>query len=213
MTEIPIILRLKKQRQKDLASAQDILVKETFSVFENAVLHGGTAIWRCYNGNRFSEDVDVYIPKDEKRLQELFTRFERAGFKIEKKKISDISIFSSLILNRTAVRFEALFKKITGVPKEYEKCNGAFITIRTLTPEHIIKEKVQAYQKRLRVRDMYDIFFLLRHVKDKNNVKKDINEFINNFKNPIDETNLKEIVLEYIIPSVTEMLNYIRGAV
>ena len=69
MAEIPIILKLKKQMQKNLALAQDVIVKELFLVFEDAVLHGGTAIWRCYSGDRFSEDVDAYIPKDEKRLE------------------------------------------------------------------------------------------------------------------------------------------------
>ena len=66
MTEIkiPLILKLKRAQQKEIAKAQDIIVNTLYEVFENAVLHGGTSIWRCYNGNRFSEDVDVYIVKD-----------------------------------------------------------------------------------------------------------------------------------------------------
>ena len=65
MTEIPPILKLRKRAQKDVAGAQDKIVEEIFKVFgKTAVLHGGTALWRCYKGNRFSEDVDVYIPKN-----------------------------------------------------------------------------------------------------------------------------------------------------
>ncbi|MBM3309818.1 MAG: hypothetical protein FJY77_06125, partial [Candidatus Altiarchaeales archaeon] len=56
MTNIPLALRLKKQAHKKVAEAQDIIVRELYNVFDNAVLHGGTAIWRCYQGNRFSED-------------------------------------------------------------------------------------------------------------------------------------------------------------
>ncbi|MEM1546291.1 MAG: nucleotidyl transferase AbiEii/AbiGii toxin family protein [Candidatus Methanomethylicia archaeon] len=35
---------------------------EIYNSFPEAVIHGGTAIWRCYGSNRFSEDVDVYLP-------------------------------------------------------------------------------------------------------------------------------------------------------
>lgn len=65
MANIPLTLRLKKQAHKKVAEAQDLIVKELYSVFDGAVLHGGTAIWRCYGGNRFSEDVDAYLPRDD----------------------------------------------------------------------------------------------------------------------------------------------------
>lgn len=213
MTEIPIILKLKKQMQKNIALAQDIIVKELFSVFDDAVLHGGTAIWRCYSGDRFSEDIDVYIPKDEKRLEVFFKTLESKGFVIEKKKINENGLYSSLIFNRTIVRFEAFFKKIKGSLKEYENCKGNFSTINTLAPEELIKEKVQAYQNRFKIRDLYDIFFLLRHVKDKRIVREDLRILINNFKKPIDESNLKIILLESITPSSNDLLNYIKREV
>lgn len=213
MTEIPIILRLKKQIQKNLALAQDIIVKELFFVFEDAVLHGGTAIWRCYGGDRFSEDVDAYIPRDEKRLEVFFKNLESKGFRIEKKKISENGMYSSLIFNRIAVRFEAFFKKVKGSLKEYENCKGNFSTINTLTPEELIREKVQAYQNRLKIKDLYDIFFLLRHVKDKGIIKEELEIFIKNFKKPLDESNLKVILLEPIAPSSEDLLNYIKREV
>ena len=210
MTEIPIILKLKKQMQKDIAIAQDVIVKELFLVFDDAVLHGGTAIWRCYHGDRFSEDVDAYIPKDEKRLKIFFNNLENKGFKIEKKKISENGLYSSLIFNRTIVRFEAFFKKVKGSLKEYENCKGNFTTINTLTSEELIKEKVQAYQNRFKIRDLYDIFFLLRHIKDKESISGDLRILVNNFKKPIDEPNLKIILLGSIIPSSDDLLNYIK---
>lgn len=213
MAEIPLILKLKKQMQKNIASAQDVLVKELFSIFDDAVMHGGTVIWRCYHGERFSEDVDVYLPRDEKKLETLFKNLENKGFKIERKKINENSLYSSLVFNRTTIRFEAVFKKIKGSLGEYEKCDGNFITINTLTPEEIIKEKVQAYQKRFKIRDMYDIFFLLKYVKNKESIKKDLKVFIKNFKNPIDESDLRTIIFEPLVPSVQDMLNYIHREV
>lgn len=61
--KIPLNLKLKRKIQKDIAYAQDIIIEELYTFFSTAVLHGGTAIWRCYNGNRFSEDIDFYIPQ------------------------------------------------------------------------------------------------------------------------------------------------------
>jgi len=59
---LPIDKKLKKRTHKIVALAQDILVMELYNSFTNAIIHGGTAIWRCYGSNRFSEDVDVYLP-------------------------------------------------------------------------------------------------------------------------------------------------------
>ena len=69
---IPLILRLKKSAHKDIAAAQDLIVSALYEVFNDSVLHGGTSIWRCYKGNRFSEDVDAYIPRDIYRVNSFF---------------------------------------------------------------------------------------------------------------------------------------------
>jgi len=149
---IPLILRLKKESHKEIAKAQDLIVKELYKVFNDAVLHGGTAIWRCYNGNRFSEDVDVYIKKDEKKLNILFDNLKRNGFFIEKKKISENSLYSNLKFNGTFVKLEALFKRTKGVLGNYEESDGNITTVYTLIPEGLINEKINTYLKRLKIR-------------------------------------------------------------
>jgi len=60
MVSIPLILKLKKKSEKEIAYAQDIVVGELYKFFPDAVIHGGTAIWRCYQGNRFSS---LYVSK------------------------------------------------------------------------------------------------------------------------------------------------------
>lgn len=212
MVEIPLVLKLKKQMHKDVARAQDIIVKELYNVFDKAVLHGGTAIWRCYDGNRFSEDVDVYIPRDEKRINTFFKILKEKGFIIKKKKIGEKSLYSSLELNRIIVRFEALFKRPTpkGFLKEYKMIDGNLITVYTLTSEEIVKEKVNAYIKRQKIRDLYDIFFLLRNVKDKKLVSKELKKLITLFKKPIDEEELKVLIIEGLIPDTERILEYIK---
>jgi predicted nucleotidyltransferase component of viral defense system len=187
-----------------------MIIKEVFSVFEDAVFHGGTAIWRCYKGVRFSEDIDVYIPNDEKRIDLLFRRLQNLGFKLEKRKTNENGLYSAFWKNRTIVRFEASFRVMKGVPREYEKCDGNFITVITLPIEELAKEKISAYQNRLKVRDLYDLFFLLRYIKDIEIIKKELELFVKKFKAPIDKNNLPEIVLESVVPTVEQMLEYIR---
>ena len=208
---IPLILRLKKQAHKDIARAQDMIVEEVYSIFDNAVLHGGTAIWRCYKGNRFSEDVDAYLTKDAVKIEFFFKNLEKKGFAIKKKKIGKNSLFSSLQLNRTFVRFEALFKNVSGSLKEYELVDGNLITVYTLTPEELIQEKINAYLKRFKIRDLYDIFYLLRHVKERGKISNSLKKLIGNFKKPADEKELGVLILEGIIPSADKMLSYIKS--
>ena len=211
MTEIPPILKLRKQAQKDVASAQDKIVEEIFKVFgKTAVLHGGTGIWRCYRGNRFSEDVDVYIPKNLAKLNLIFENFKKIGFIIEKKKIGENILHSTLKLGGTIVRFEAFFKEIKGELKEYEKIDGNVITVYTLIPEELIREKINAYQNRRKIRDLYDIFFLLRYIKNKKEVSDELKKFIKNFKSPVDEKDINGLIIEGIVPNVKGMLNYIE---
>ena len=207
---IPLILKLKKSSQKEIAKAQDLIIEEVYKIFDKAVIHGGTSIWRCYNGNRFSEDIDMYIPKEISKINDLFESLGKKGFRIIKKKVGKNSLYSNLELNRTIVRFEAIFKTINGVLKEYQTSEGNLITVYTLTPEELIKEKINAYIKRYKIRDLYDVFFLLRYVKNKDSIKRELNHLINNFKQPVDKKELKVLVIEGLTPEVDKMLQYIK---
>lgn len=207
---VPLILKLKKSAHKDIAAAQDLVVTALYELFNDAVLHGGTSIWRCYKGNRFSEDVDVYIARDIGRVASFFNVLLKKGFDIEKKKVAKNSIFSTLHFGRTVVRFEAIFKKVDGSLKEYETADGNFITVYTLKPEELIAEKIDAYLKRLKIRDIYDIFFLLRHIKEREKIKFKIKKLVENFKKPVDENELKVLILEGLVPSWEKMIDYIK---
>jgi len=208
---IPIILKLRKQAHKDIARAQDLIVMELYKVFEKAVLHGGTAIWRCYKGNRFSEDVDAYIVKDIPRLEAFFDNLKKSGFIIHKKKIGQNSLYSNMEYDRLTVRFEALFvnKFSRSILKDYETCDGNYISVYCVSAEDLVKEKVSAYLTRRKIRDLYDIYFLMKHA-DRISIKKSLNELVRNFKEPVDENVLKILILEGIAPSTKKMLDYIK---
>ena len=112
--------------------------------------------------------------------------------------------------NDTEVRLEGIFKKVSGVPKEYETVEGTLITVYTLLPEALIKEKIKAYLKRKKIRDLYDVFFLLRFVREKEKIKKELEALIASFKKPLDEEELKTLILYGITPSSEEMIEYIK---
>ena len=206
---IPLVLRMKREAHRRIARAQDIVVETLYEVFDDAVLHGGTAIWRCYQGNRFSEDVDVYISHDVKKIESLFLKFQKKGFLIVKKKVSERSIYSTLKFQDALVRFEAIFKKSRGILKEYETIDGNFITVYTLTPEEFITEKIDTYVQRKKIRDLYDIFFLLRHVQDFSKITPKVAQLMHSYEKPVDEADLKVLLLEGLVPSAMQMREYI----
>ena len=207
---IPLGLKIKRKRHREIAFLQDIIVEKLYEIFSKAVIHGGTAIWRCYNGNRFSEDIDVYIERKITKLNLLFDNLQKEGFRIVKKRVRENSLFSVLKFNDTEVRLEGIFKKVSGVPKEYETVEGTLITVYTLLPEALIKEKIKAYLKRKKIRDLYDVFFLLRFVREKEKIKKELEALMASFKKPLDEKELRALILYGITPSSEEMIEYIR---
>lgn len=208
--KIPISLKLRKKAHKEIAYAQDLVVEKLYDFFPNAVLHGGTAIWRCYNGNRFSEDIDVYIKRNKVRINEFFESLSKQGFQIIKKRIKENSLYSVMKFNTTVVRLEAVFKNIKNfVLREYETADGLFINVCTLNPEILIKEKATAYLKRRKIRDLYDVFFLIRYSK-KEKIKKILRKLIKNFKNPMDEGTLKTLIVMGPMPNSKKILENIR---
>lgn len=206
---IPLNLKLKKKAQKEIAYAQDILVEELYNSLPKAIIHGGTAIWRCYNGNRFSEDIDVYIQKDEKEIEAFFTSLQKRGFKIIKKRIKENSIYSELLFNETPIRFEATFQIKKSIFKKYETSESFYINVNTLSPEDLILEKIEAYSKREKIRDLYDIFFLLSYI-DNDKIKINLRNFLKNFKKPKDEENLTAIIISGAIPNSDQLIEAIR---
>ncbi len=209
MIKIPLQIRLRRETHRRIAYAQDIVVKEVYSIFDKAVLHGGTAIWRCYAGRRFSEDLDFYFPNDKNKIEILFENLKKAGFDIKKRKVSEKSVYSELTLAGTSIRLEATFQKIFGVLCDYEMSDGNVILIYSLTPESFVIEKCNTYLKRFKIRDLWDVFFLLRAIENPKRINE-IEKLIKDYKLPVDEEDLKTILLEGIVPSANEMIDYIK---
>ena len=210
MVNIPLNLKLKKKIERDIAYAQDIIVGELYKFFPNAIIHGGTAIWRCYQGNRFSEDVDVYINKNLDKIEELFNSLKSKGFKIIKKRIKDNSIYSELDFNGIAARFEATFQDKKPFSRKYETSESFFINVYTLSAEDLIIEKIETYLKRRKIRDLYDIYFLLNYAENKKAIENCLKKLIENYEKPKDEENLAGIIIMGAVPKSNELLTEIK---
>jgi predicted nucleotidyltransferase component of viral defense system len=213
MVILPINKKLKKRIHKLIALAQDILVIELYDKFPSTIIHGGTAIWRCYGSNRFSEDVDVYLPLTLKKenFEKFLDELKSKGFFVEKFKRTNNSIFAKFSYLNVIVSFEAVFKNIKNfLVRSFEMSDGSSILVNTLAPEDIIKEKVSVYLARRRVRDLYDIFFLLRFVEKRENVKEALTKLISNFEKPLDEKELKVLIISGSVPTVENMIKEVR---
>ncbi len=200
---IPLEYRLKKRLHVEIGRLQDEVMDIVYLLEEKAVLHGGTALWRCYAGNRFSEDLDFYLKADEKFRKEFERKLKSRGLKLLKYKKTENAVYSKISDGNVEVRFEAALRKAKGFEvKEYERIDGTYSNVFTLPAEKLLEEKIQAYLNRKLIRDLYDVFMLSSFVEN----KKEIKEFLKKVPEPIDEKNLKIIVFSGAVPSFEQMV-------
>ena len=70
----------------------------------------------------------------------------------------------------------------------------------------MILEKINTYLKRKKIRDLYDIFFLLNYVKRNRDIEKQLKNLIKNFEAPVDEENLNEVIISGAVPNSKQLL-------
>ena len=214
MPVLPIVKKLKRKIHRTVALAQDILVMEIYDNFPTAVIHGGTAIWRCYGSNRFSEDVDIYLMPASRRsdMQGFLVGLKGKGLTVDRFKDTDGMIFAKLHFMGVVVRCEILFKHVKDyVVKQFEMSDGNSILVNTLRPEQMIRAKISAYTGRRKVRDLYDIFFLLKFVERKKELRGLLAKLVNEFQEPEDERELKALIISGSVPTVDDMLELVRA--
>ncbi len=212
MSRPPLATRLKRRAHISIALAQDILMSEAYDAFPDCVLHGGTAIWRCYGGGRFSEDVDFYIPVREGNATPRFRAGVVAkGMKELEFKVTENAIFAKYDRLGSAVSFEAALRQPPeSVVKPYEMLDGNLMLVRTLTPEDLILEKASSYASRMKVRDLYDVFFLLNLVEVRAKVLGSVARMVEEHRRPVDQEQLKATVIVGVAPSWETLFEGIR---
>ncbi len=210
---IPLELSLKNEKQVSLARLQDIAVEVLFNIEPSVIMHGGTAIWRCYNGNRFSEDIDIYATdKQVKHLSnELVWLLSKKGVKLDYPEfISRVLTFSDEFAS-SKIEIMKLEENIEPIQKEYIRANGTKFVITTLSIRNFILEKIKTYKKREYIRDFYDIYHLVNIEIPDIKVKETLREFINDIGAPINNKVLGELIYAGAIPTFKTMINSIKG--
>ncbi len=159
-------------------------IADTKVLHDNLVFKGGTALRKIYFGNyRYSEDLDFTMER-EMEASEIREAFEsalaylakehNASFRIKefnsKRHFTDIKIqFVGLKGNKNTISIDMGPNEIIvdDVPNKsainpyYEKK----YSIKTYSLEEIAAEKLRSVLQRTRVRDYYDIWYLLTNAK------------------------------------------------
>ena len=209
---VPLGLALRKRQHLEIAQLQDEIAETFCALAPKAVLHGGTAIWRCFQGVRFSEDLDFYAVLPENFKELLAQKLSKNGLILEKFKQTENSVFSKIASpSGTEVKLEiALRKAKSSIPLSFEKTDGSSMIVFSLSAEDLLVEKINAFQNRRLIRDLFDVFFLSSKISDFEKVRKNLASFLEKPKTPIDEKNLKTIVYSGIAPSGKQMLEELK---
>jgi predicted nucleotidyltransferase component of viral defense system len=213
---LPMLKVLKKREYRELALFQDTVVSVLYHVDSAVVLHGGTCIWRCFGGSRFSSDIDAYIPS-RSSLEKIKTGILAAAsdhdVRVDKIKDTGNLIFMAFSSGTAYLKVEMNYMKrdLRPVPTRFEKADGTYTEVLAPGPEDLILEKMAAYSDRRFIRDIYDMYVLSDYVEPSDKTKKAVIGFIDAVRPPVNEDDLKALVYEGPVPSFKGMIEHIRG--
>lgn len=130
---------------------------------ENYILKGDTALYLCYNLDRFSEDIDL-----DGRAKELTQWVEKFclenGYSFHIAKSTDT--VERCMLNygniERPLKIEASYRRKEISADETDKING----IQVYRIEQLCIMKIYAYTNRDKIRDLYDVTFIFSNYHD-----------------------------------------------
>lgn len=150
-----LTLTPQQQRHKDLI--HDFLIYIN-SQDDQYILKGGTALMECYGLDRFSENVDLDGHGDS--IKDYVDRFAKKRG-IDYQVVKDTSTVKRFMLHNGGdlikVEVSCRYKHIN--PATVNKING--ISVYNLDTLAMMKNN--AYQSRAKIRDLYDLSFILAH--------------------------------------------------
>ena len=210
--DLPISAVLKRRSELEAAKLEDDVVEILTGITDKVALHGGTAIWRCYNGKRFSKDVDAYIW--EKDFKDRFIKgAARLGIDVSKFREKGIT-FIHVRKGDTEIKVEPNNVEKVAVLAPYERVDGSKINVLVLSSEDLVMEKIEAYRDRKVYKDLYDITILLNSVKYPDKVKQALLDFSGDLPMPDEAkqsySEFKAIIYAGPTPSFQKMADFIK---
>jgi predicted nucleotidyltransferase component of viral defense system len=210
--DLPISSLLKRRSELETARLEDDVVSVLANITDKMALHGGTAVWRCYNGKRFSIDIDVYIWDDgfKGKFMNAASRIGVAVTKFREKGVTFIHVRK----NNTEIKIEPRNVEKASVLIPYERIDGSKLNILALSPEDLILEKIEAYKDRRAYKDLYDITVLLNSVKAPQKIREALLGFSKDIPRPNESTQsysaFKAIIYSGVVPTYQKMSEFIR---
>ena len=126
---------------------------------ENYILKGGSSLIECYGMRRFSADLD-FDSRDRQRMAQIVDDFcKERGYKFRTAKNTP-SVQRYMINygdDSHPLKVETSFRR-TMIPQQItEKRNGIVV----YDIDELLSQKTTAYSQRDKIRDMYDISFII----------------------------------------------------
>lgn len=156
---------------------QDHVLALLYRNYPGLIFRGGTCIWKVYDGERFSEDLDLAredIPSD--LAEYLLEELELIGFTVEVDKERETGSMYHLRLgvdrpdtdSTTPFSLEILKDSVSGEKITKREIHSPYpdvpkIDVKTLTQDALLLEKISAVCDRNRPRDMHDVYRLLKN--------------------------------------------------
>ncbi len=210
--DLPIGSLLKRRSELETAKLEDSVMDLLTGITDRMALHGGTAVWRCYGGKRFSTDIGAYIW--DAGVQERFIRgAQKLG--IEAAKFREKGVTSMHVRkNGTEISIEQRNVEKNAVLVPYERVDGSKVNILALSAEDMVLEKIAAYDGRRAYKDLYDITVLLNSVKERYTVHEGLADFIAKVPAP-DEgvqsySEFRSVIYAGVVPTYQQMTEFIR---
>lgn len=188
---------LKTKEQKEKAKLQDTIINIIYNKFDDVVIHGGTAVWRCYGGERFSKDIDLYVPTAN-GAKKIILEIKRNGLRCEEKQLRKTrkGIINPFIVGSyydVKLDFNIVHKSYRFYYGDYLMASSGIRKVITLYPEELIVEKIMAYEDRQEARDVYDIWILSGKA-DLQPIGTELRRFISDLKAPKNYRELADTV-------------------
>lgn len=217
-------MNITNETQLKRAIVEDEIVDLLLKHYQNFVMHGGTAVWRCYGGNRFSRNIDFYnnlnYSQESTFQKHIHKLLIENGYPIREEKYNNKTKTLHIIFKGTSTtgKLDITFANAKGIATEYQRVDGAKRIIHALSPEDILNEKIDAYSNKYvnrehEIQDLYDMILLKDKIgiPAKNTIKK-LYEFLKFIRDnpPKDEKILRQLILNGVAPDFNSMIKLLE---
>lgn len=161
---------------------QSLFLEELYSKTDSLVFKGGTYLKHAFGLDRFSEDLDFTIYEggfSTKFLKKAASRLDSYGVEASIDKLNSVDISLTGRLRYHGPLYAGSEKSIGNIEIEISKREDVFlepewkrlffdypetraVTVLGLQKEEIFAEKLRALTTRIKGRDLYDVWFLLK---------------------------------------------------